>query len=691
MQHRASATIVAFLIGSSIAAASGTNPISKVVAMISDLQQKIIKEGESAHKVYTEFAEMCEDRAGEIHNEIKTGKSEIKQLEAVIDKANSDITVLESQISDFAAAISESDSDLQKATAIRSKESADFKAEEKELMSTVSTIERSILIVEKEMEKGGSFAQVKGLNSVAGALQAMVEAHSVNTADGAKLMALMQSSSESDDESDEDEDAPGAPDPAAYKSQSGTIVDTLEGLLAKAQKQLEDARNAEAQASNAYQLQKQSLEDKISFSKRELSEAKKSLAATSEKKATATGDLEGTKKSVVEDKKDLGALHHECLTEATSYEESTASRGEELKALNEAKKLIESTTGAAAEQTYLTQTSFVQVAAKTRVKAASEETLQAVSMVRRLAMSQNSRALVQFASHLERVASSSNQDPFAKVRSLISGMIEQLMDEADSEASKKAYCDKEMTMTEKNKDDKDSQIEQLTTQVDVMTAQSKKTKGQVALLDKESGELKRNQAQMDQLRMEEKALYEKNKPELEQGIKGMKTALKVLREYYAKDDKAHDESGGGAGIIGLLEVAESDFSKGLAEVEAEESAGIQAYKKASNENQVSVAAKTQDSKYKTKEYLNLDKTVSELKTDKSGVVDELSAVVQYFAGIKKQCVAAPLPYEERVKRRNKEIGGLKDALATLEGDAVLLQRSAVHRTLRGAAILHPSA
>ena len=54
---------------------------------------------------------------------------------------------------------------------------------------------------------------------------------------------------------------------------------------------------------------------------------------------------------------------------------------------------------------------------------------------------------------------------------------------------------------------------------------------------------------------------------MEKGLNGIKLALKVLNEYYAKADKAHDSGDGAStGIIGLLEVAESDFSKELAEI-----------------------------------------------------------------------------------------------------------------------------
>ena len=39
---------------------------------------------------------------------------------------------------------------------------------------------------------------------------------------------------------------------------------------------------------------------------------------------------------------------------------------------------------------------------------------------------------------------------------------------------------------------------------------------------------------MDKIRADEKAVYEKNKPEMEQGLKGVKLALKILNDYYAK-------------------------------------------------------------------------------------------------------------------------------------------------------------
>merc|ERR1719327_988164 len=262
-------------------------------------------------------------------------------------------------------------------------------------------------------------------------------------------------------------------------------------------------------------------------------------------------------------------------------------------------------------------------------------------------------------------------------------MIEKLLAEAEADATEKAFCDKEVATLQKELADKEATIEKLTTSIDSMTAKSAKLKEEVATLQKELAALAKAQAEMDKLRAEEKAAFDANSAEMKKGVEGVKLALKVLREYYAKDDKSHGSAdGAGSGIIGLLEVCESDFSKGLAEMIAAEESAVSEYEKTTKENEITKATKEQDAKYKTKEAKGLDKETAEATADLSGVQDELAAVMEYYKGIKERCIAKPETYEERVKRRTAEIAGLKEALSILEGEAVLLQRATKH-TLRG--------
>merc|ERR1719326_1836141 len=106
-----------------------------------------------------------------------------------------------------------------------------------------------------------------------------------------------------------------------------------------------------------------------------------------------------------------------------------------------------------------------------------------------------SQVLVQLASRMQSASRSTTSDPFKKVKGMIKDMIEKLLDEAEADATKKAYCDKEMSETQQNQDEKESDIEKLSVQIDVMSSESKKLKGEVATLQKELAALSQTQAE----------------------------------------------------------------------------------------------------------------------------------------------------------------------------------------------------
>merc|ERR1719440_720160 len=93
----------------------------------------------------------------------------------------------------------------------------------------------------------------------------------------------------------------GAPAAQVYKGHSDGIIGTLEGLTEKAEGQLDKARKTETTAAQNYQMLKQSLMDEIKFANKDMDKAKKGLAESQEKKATAEGDLEVTSKDLAED------------------------------------------------------------------------------------------------------------------------------------------------------------------------------------------------------------------------------------------------------------------------------------------------------------------------------------------------------------------------------------------------------
>jgi len=686
---------------------SRVNPIQKVITLISELEGKILKEGEAEQKAYEEFFEWCDDAAKNKQFELKTATSAKNKLEATIAKAKSDTELATDKIAEQAAAIAQNEADLKAATEIREKEHADFAASESELVDAVDTLERAIGVIEKSM-KGSSLLQKNldnaNVETLMKTLNMVIDSASFTGHDKQTLLTLMQNKQNSDEDDGIGEF--GAPAPDAYKSHSGGIVDVLGDMKDKAEGELAEARKAEMNAQHNYDMLKQSLDDEIKAAQHEKTEAETMKSEAESTQATAEGDLAVTIKDLDDINGALKTVSTDCMTSASDHEVSTQGRADELKALATAKKIIQQSAAGAEKQAY----SFFEINSLTNshLRSASDlRNFEVVNAVKRLAQEQHSAGLAQLASRLSalyRYSASTGEDPFAKVKELITDMIAKLMKEAESEASFKAYCDEEMAKTKAKKEELSADLRKLNSKLDTATSRSVGLKEDVKELQKELANLVESQAEMDKARTDEKAAFEVAKTDLEAGINGVRGALDVLRDFYQADaallqgknlgafmqssqnqpakPAGHSKaSGAGGSIIDMLEVIESDFAKNLAQIEEEESAAQTAYDKLTQENKVTKAQKEQDVKYKTEEYTGLDKEVAELSSDRETTESELDAVLEYDTKIKDQCIAKPETYEERKKRREAEIAGLKEALSILEGQA-FIQRKGRSMNLR---------
>jgi len=675
-----------FLVGAPPASAT-SDPLGKVFELMADLSAKITKEGEEEAKAFNDYVEWCDDAAANLHNEIKTGAKKQEELEATIASCKADIEANSVKIEELSGAIAADEKELKEATAVREKEVATFEASEAELVDAIDTLDRAVGILQKEMSKNpAALAQVDATNldSVIKGLDAVINAASFSAQDQQKLTALVQQRSGSDDEE------LGAPAAAVYKTHSTSIFDVLEDMKEKAETQLADLRKAESNTKHQYNMLKQSLEDEIEADTKDMNEEKSLKAASEEQQANAEGDLAETVKELKKDKASLEVASNTCMQVAADHEATVKSRNEELNAIATAEKVLKETSGGAVEQSY----SFVQLSSRLQSRA-DLKNAEVVNMVKKLAKTHHSSALAQLASRIGavmRYGETDGADVFAKVKGLISDMIAKLEKEADEDATEKAYCDEEMSKTEAKKTELEGVISRLTSKIDLAAAKSAELKGEVKTLQAELATLSKEQAEMDSIRAEEKAAFDKAKAELELGITGVQKALGVLKDYYqgsaallqggfdafmqqpAQPKKHSKASGAGGSIIDILEVVESDFTKNLAAEETEEADAIAVYEKTTQDNKLATTMKSQDVKYKTKEYKGLDKSISELSGDRDTTNTELSAVLDYYAKIKDRCVAKPESYEERKARREAEINGLKEALEILESETAFMQR-----------------
>merc|ERR1719392_474684 len=88
-----------------------------------------------------------------------------------------------------------------------------------------------------------------------------------------------------------------------------------------------------------------------------------------------------------------------------------------------------------------------------------------VSFLKSRAQKLNSRVL-------STLATRAREDPFKKVKKMIKDLIVKLMEEANEEADKKAFCDVEMATNKQTRDIKTAEVEELTAGVEKASAES---------------------------------------------------------------------------------------------------------------------------------------------------------------------------------------------------------------------------
>merc|ERR1719321_907414 len=124
------------------------------------------------------------------------------------------------------------------------------------------------------------------------------------------------------------------------------------------------------------------------------------------------------------------------------------------------------------------------------------------------------------------------------------------------------------------------------------------------------------------------------------------------------------------GVVGMLEVIESDFARLEADTNAAEASAQKVYDAFMTDSKVDSEAKSTDIEHKTAKKQDEEQALTVKKADLEGTQKELDAALAYFDKLKPSCVDAGVSYEGRVSRRKEEIESLQEALRILNGEDI---------------------
>lgn len=515
-----------------------------------------------------------------------------------------------------------------------------------------------------------------------------------------KSTSNAKASSDLDAESSADS---GAPEAKAWESSSGGIINIVEELGDKFENEKIELEKREANQIFAHQLMIKDLNDQIKAAEQASGKKVREKQQTQGAKAESEGEMKDTQASVAEDELFVKDLNAECEAKAWDFQEKQKVRKGEIDALGKALEIMKET---------VSKAGLVQLSSRSRRTALAQlrsiyvyetsERKKAANFLRQRARQMNSKLLML-------LAQKASVDPFGKVKKMINDMIVKLLESGNEEAEHKAYCDAELQTNQQTRESKAADAEGIKANIEEIEADISKLSDEITALNQDIVDIDAAVAKATADRDSEKA---KNTATYKDAtIAGQATAkaLEVLKDFYNKaanpaaqpapqqgpikyNDRAlailKTEIGGSAagdqpeqkrtgytgqdngGVLGLLEVIESDFSKLAAETQGSEQEAVREYERFMADSEQSKAVKTQDLKHRTNDRTSKEVAHGELKKNLRFIHEELDAALKYYDKLKPDCEQSGPSYEERVEQRKKEIESLQEALQILAGDAI---------------------
>jgi hypothetical protein len=687
--------------------ANAGSPVQKVVELLGECKQKVLKDLEAEKASMTEFSSYCDDEAKEKSYAIETATGSIEGLKATIEESTATIAQSDDEVSTLGTTIADKEKELTDAQGVRKTEHENFVAAEKELIETIDQLGRAATVLKKGMSfaqtHGGTFRVNQQSQAAINALKTIVESQWVGAGSRRTLQAFLQSKATAQESEDDDLslDQPQAKQ-VGYESSSGSIVQAVEDMQGKAEDSLSEIRKKEMEESQSFQMLEGGLLNEIENSKEKLSSASKNKADAEQSLQEANGELVETTKSKGADEAYLETLKSECQAKAVEYEETMKMGKEEIAAIGKASTILQEGV-----------TALVQVKVRThRASARWEPTddtddsdamadarSKVVEIFKGIANQRHSFVFTQ-------LASMAASDPFEKIKGLINDMIEKLLKEAQEAATHEAFCQEEMGKTKKSQEDKTMKLEKFSARVDEATSKLAELTESIKTLEAEVGEIDKATAEATAIRTKENEEFTKVSKEYKDSATAVAQAIEVLQNFYqgaaliqlksqttlkskmrvkarASDSQSGVNDGAAGVIIGVLETAQEDFTSLLAETEAIESEAQAAFDKMMTENKIAKATKSAEAKAKQSEVKSVTSNLEMSKEDQASTGKELDAVLAYLDKLKPECESKAMSYEEKKAARDAEIEGLKSALDILSGKGVALtQISARHLRIR---------
>eukprot|EP00747_Dinoflagellata_sp_TGD_P136826 gnl/TRDRNA2_/TRDRNA2_175597_c6_seq1.p1 gnl/TRDRNA2_/TRDRNA2_175597_c6~~gnl/TRDRNA2_/TRDRNA2_175597_c6_seq1.p1 ORF type:complete len:792 (+),score=244.01 gnl/TRDRNA2_/TRDRNA2_175597_c6_seq1:82-2457(+) len=566
------------------------SPIKRVENLLLKMKAELEAEAANESKMYDQMVCWCETNEKEKTKAIADAEAKDKLLVAEISTRSARFGVLATEIDKLKDQIAEDTKALKEAAALREKESAEFRDEEKSLVQALTNLKNAVSVLSKH--NSASFLQTDG--SLMSSLRAVlrdtalkyeymlagektrsnkhVALLSVATATGVGVSHdLLSALNTQDQVGDYDSlplkyankviaehlanaakgtflQQPATAKEGSYQSQSGAIFGIMNQMKEEFETNLATAQKEEAKASSDYAAMSSAKSAQIETGKTKLDEMEEEHASNQKALSDAKEDLDLTRSQRTVDVEFLRNVRLQCQDLDRQWVERSKTRAAETEAVSKAIAII---TEDAAQEVMSRSVSLLQVntiegaemlARRKRAVSALMKAVQApIFAADDLLAAWNDRRSTDGAwgansprTRLSTLAVSVKMDSFAEVMKAMDEMVATLKEEQKSEVAFKANCAKDFDENEKATLQKTDVKEDLEGKMDELNGDIKSLEEEIETANKQISETQISIKKASETRESENAEFQTTVADARATQAILAKALKSLESFYKK-------------------------------------------------------------------------------------------------------------------------------------------------------------
>jgi len=659
-------------------------PVSKVITLLNDMVKQLENEASEDAEAYETMGCWCttNDKAKTIA--ISDAESTIATLTADIEGFTSASSKLNTEIENLEKEIALNTEALDKATAVRQKELAEFNAEEKSSLSTISSLKGAVGALAKHHDS--AFLQSESAEDSMDFITVVSNLHATLHQQSAAIKQMLSVKQRKmmeafvqnpEDFLDSGVNAKKSPKALLQAAPSAEIFGTLKQMKETFETNLGQSQAEEMKAQYEYEGVKAAKTKEIAAGQAQVDTKTTTLADTDMKNAESKKMLEETQATLAADTEFLGKLKEQCALFDKEYGERTATRQAEIGAVSKALSFLSSDE---AQDLVRRTLSFVQTSSTS--KANIHRRNKVVETLKRVA--------AQFKDpRISSLAISARLDAFTKVKASISDMVAALSKEQDEEVQFKDFCVEEINTNEKETQLKEQKKGTLMAKAADLTETIDKLSKLIEELKAKIIDLQTQLKRASEDREKENALFQTTVADQRATQKLLIAAVNVLKGFYDKAAlvqktagkkqaqpagpppppgfKAYGNQAASGGVMAMIEqIIEDAKSMEADALKGEETAQV-AYETFVTETNAAITAATKEQTTSEESKAKAEGEKAETLERTDATMAEIEALYSENADLHKSCDYTLKNFDLRQAGRESEMESLKQAMSILSG------------------------